>query len=62
MGQTTTGFTRFVQDVLTPLTKLLPGQGIEVGPIRQVGQSVHMGGHDVSRLHPGNVIQEIIRP
>jgi hypothetical protein len=42
-------------DVGTPLAQLCVSELVDVGSLRQVGQCLLVGDHDVGRLHPGHV-------
>ena len=43
-----------------PLTELLPRQRVDIGALGQIFERVLVGGHDVGRLHPRYVVEEVV--
>ena len=60
VGQAALGAARAFRQRLAPGAQLLPGQRVDVGALGQVLQRIDVGSHDVGRLHPRHVVEEVV--
>src|SRR5687767_9383574 len=66
MEESSIGYATFwpaclIEQRLTPLGELLPGESIHVGSGWQKLKSLITSGHDIGGLHPGNIVEIVFR-